>query len=408
MGAIAMVERHLEFQSPTDALFAAFRRVTSTGLLIPEIDGLRFVAILSVFVYHLAGDILRHADPAYVHSVSQADWLYQFTQKLNFGVPLFFVISGFLLALPFAQHYVRNHASVSLPRYYLRRVTRLEPPYLLALLLMFVLKVASGQSSTYLAPHLLASAFYVHNIVFAGPSLINVVAWSLEIEVQFYILAPLLAMIFRAGPTLRRIALAVACISAALFQSSLSLESALRLTLLGYVQYFLAGFLLADLYLTDSQSQRIPWDMVSLVGWPMLALLLFYPQVLPFLAPFLIAVLYLSALHGSWSKRIFAHPLLTTIGGMCYTIYLLHNYAIALLGRITEGIILSGPFMVRLGTQIVLMVPPALLIAALYFRLIEKPCMQCRIPLRGRRGVSREGARPPAQPDPRLQPDSRL
>src|SRR5215472_16211346 len=247
-----MVEPQLKPETSMASVLAAFRRVTSTGLLIPEIDGLRFVAIFAVFIYHLAGDVLRHADPAYRLATFQRDWFFGFTQKLDFGVPLFFVISGFILALPFAQHHLRNHASVSLPKYYLRRVTRLEPPYILSLVLLFALKVASGQRCASLAPHLLASGLYVHNLIFHGPSLINVVAWSLEIEVQFYILAPILAIIYCLRSTYRRIALVAACIAAAIFQYLLAVESPLRLSLLGYAQYFLAGFLLADLYLTHS------------------------------------------------------------------------------------------------------------------------------------------------------------
>jgi peptidoglycan/LPS O-acetylase OafA/YrhL len=388
-----------------NSFLAPFRRVTSTGLLIPEIDGLRFVAILAVFIYHLAGDVLRHADQPYRLAVAQNGWFFQFTQRLDFGVPLFFVISGFILALPFAQQYLKNQTSVSLPKYYLRRVTRLEPPYLLALLLLFALKVMSGQSSAYLAPHLLASAFYVHNLAFHGPSLINVVAWSLEIEVQFYVLAPVLALVFRFRSAFRRFALMGGCIAAAVFQFSVPPETASRLSLLGYLQYFLAGFLLADFYLTCLPSAKGRWDLVSLAGWPALALLLFKPQLLPFLAPFLTALLYFGALHGTWSKRIFAHPILITIGGMCYTIYLLHNYAIAALGGMTERIILSDVFLFRLCTQLVLMIPPVLLISGLYFRLIEKPCMQLRVPQWVWSGAAAAQSRTAAHREVQLQAD---
>jgi peptidoglycan/LPS O-acetylase OafA/YrhL len=405
MGTIAMVERPLQPESSSSGILAAFRRVTSTGLLIPEIDGLRFVAILSVFVYHLAGDVLRHADPAYAAAVSHGDWFFQFTQKLDFGVPLFFVISGFILALPFAKHYVANQPRVPLSKYYLRRVTRLEPPYLLSLLLLFLLKVASGQSSAYLAPHLLASSLYVHNPVFHGPSLITVVAWSLEIEIQFYILAPALAQIFRVGATLRRIALSGTCIVAAIFQSLLSPESVLHLSVLGYLQYFIAGFLLADLYLSYTPAGKSRWDTISLAGWPALALLLFFPHVLPFLAPFLVALLYFGALQGYWSRRIFANRVLSSVGGMCYTIYLLHNYTIAALGRVTESVILSDVFVFRLGTQLALMIPPVLLISALYFKLVEKPCMEFRITLRSWAKYTAP-TQAVVQPEGRLQPDS--
>ena len=53
----------------------------------------------------------------------------------NYGVQLFFVISGFVLALPFASHYLCQTRAVSLRAYFLRRLTRLEPPYVLSMLL---------------------------------------------------------------------------------------------------------------------------------------------------------------------------------------------------------------------------------------------------------------------------------
>src|SRR5207248_8852502 len=106
----------------------------------------------------------------------------------------FFVISGFILGLPFASFYRGLGPQVSLRQYFLRRLTRLEPPYILNLAVFFALKVASQQYGfRELLPHFLSSCFYLHNLVYADESLVNTVTWSLEIEVQFYVLVPLLA-----------------------------------------------------------------------------------------------------------------------------------------------------------------------------------------------------------------------
>src|SRR2546421_3270894 len=101
-----------------------------------------------------------------------------------------------------------------------------------------------GHSAHALAPHLRASAFYVHNIVYHEFSSINPVAWSLEIEVQFYILAPLLACVFLIrNKSMRR---------ATLFVIAVALSQAYKLaarfaphmpeTLLNYLPLFLMGF----------------------------------------------------------------------------------------------------------------------------------------------------------------------
>src|SRR6185436_17416816 len=113
------------------------------------------------------------------------------------GVSFFFMISGFILALPFIKEKMPGGSPVSLKKYYLRRLTRLEPPYLAALLLSFILLVlVKGQSFAGLLPHLGASSVYMHNIIYNNPSSVLGVAWSLEVEVQFYILAPFLCFIF--------------------------------------------------------------------------------------------------------------------------------------------------------------------------------------------------------------------
>jgi peptidoglycan/LPS O-acetylase OafA/YrhL len=158
-----------------------YQRITSTRRFIPEIDGLRFLAIFSVYIYHLAGDVLRHSPSGYAQSL-ESNGLFLVTQILNIGVPLFFIISGFILSLPFAEAHRNREEPMSLKKYFWRRVTRLEPPYFLCLLLFFILKIVTARGTAAdLLPNLIASLFYVHNPVFGRPSDINFVAWSLEI-----------------------------------------------------------------------------------------------------------------------------------------------------------------------------------------------------------------------------------
>ena len=57
------------------------------------------------------------------------------------GVAIFFMISGFILSLPFATlHFDKttDKKPLNLKRYYLRRLVRLEPPYLIALIIFFI------------------------------------------------------------------------------------------------------------------------------------------------------------------------------------------------------------------------------------------------------------------------------
>lgn len=370
----------LSSDRPITRFLEPYRRITSTGNFIPEIDGLRFIAIFSVYMYHLAGDVLRHSAPELSSNVT-SDPLFSLTQVLNVGVPLFFVISGFILSLPFAEAHRNLRKPVSLKNYFLRRVTRLEPPYLLCLVLFFLLKLIAAKGTFgSLLHHLLASCVYVHNPMFGRPSDINFVAWSLEIEVQFYILAPLLASAFAIQRASARRCVLLAMLLLTTATSQLVSDNArLQLSLIGYAQYFLAGFFLTELYLsrTGQRVHRPIWDLVSLTGWSLfVALLLRGGALIAWVAPGIIVILYVAAFQGLAMWRFVTNPWITTIGGMCYTIYLLHNYVIAAVGMATERLSPTGLFTIRLLVQFLLISPIVIAICALYFRYIERPCMR--------------------------------
>jgi len=130
-----------------------FRRITSQKRFIPQIDGLRFVAISSVILFHLYAS-LNH-DGTIRNASFDAVNLGILSKR---GVELFFAISGFILGVPFASHYLRGAPKISLKQYFLRRLTRLEPPYILSLLLWAgILLFVAHQSGREILPHLLAS-----------------------------------------------------------------------------------------------------------------------------------------------------------------------------------------------------------------------------------------------------------
>jgi peptidoglycan/LPS O-acetylase OafA/YrhL len=176
-----------------------FRRITTQHRFIPQIDGLRFVAIASVVFFHIYSALERGA----IHPPFVMD-----SDLSKRGVELFFAISGFILGIPFASYRLLNAPKVSLKRYFLRRLTRLEPPYFLSFPLWAAMQwVVFRRPFSDMAPHLLANCFYMHNLIFgAFPGAVNSVSWSLEVEVQFYTLVPVLSLLFCISNTrLRRV-----------------------------------------------------------------------------------------------------------------------------------------------------------------------------------------------------------
>jgi peptidoglycan/LPS O-acetylase OafA/YrhL len=359
--------------------FARFRRVTSSQSYIPEVDGLRFIAIASVFIYHLAGDVLRHSGPGYAQSLSD-NGLFAATQQLNIGVQLFFVLSGFILTTPFAGHYLCGGKAISLRKYLLRRVTRLEPPYVAVLLICLTLKLMGSRGSFQdLMPHFGASLFYLHNFIYDRPSDINIVCWSLEIEIQFYLLAPLLAfLIFRLTNTKWRYALFMAlCLSTGVAAWMVQDVSRLKLSLLAQLPYFLAGMFLADMYVARKHVINAgAADALFVISAAAFGFVVAKPANLAIAGPLLIALAYYGALNGLWIKRALAVPIISIIGGMCYSIYLLHNFIIAGAGFMTERLTASWPFTARLAAQSLLLAPLVLVVCGGFFLLIERPCMR--------------------------------
>jgi peptidoglycan/LPS O-acetylase OafA/YrhL len=364
------------------------------------LDGLRFGAILFVFLYHLSGNVVRHNPPGVAEPTA---FLYVLTQQLNIGVPLFFAISGMILGLPFARYWLLGGPKISLKRYFLRRVTRLEPPYIAALLLLFALKYFGRRGTVEeMVPHLGASLAYLHNVIYRELSSINPVAWSLEVEVQFYILAPVLAIAFAIRVAwLRRAVVGAAILLAALLAPWTDMNVSrgataswmAHLSLLGNIQYFLTGFLLADFYLLlpTVQYRNKIWDVVSVIGWPLLVVLLVeYTAVVYVALPGIILLLYVAAFYGSVSSRVLASLWIASTGGMCYSIYLLHNYAIAAFGFVTERIGQTLSFEARFVIQLILLTPIVLAISIVFYCVIEQPCMRADWPLRLKEFVARK------------------
>ncbi len=364
---------------------AHISRETSSGRFIPEMDGLRFAAVAMVILYHLNGYLIAKS-PLYRAAPPTSDWLGQAALVGLHGVELFFVISGFILGLPFAAHYIKGAAPVNLRKYYLRRLTRLEPPYFVALLLLFILGMAVvGAPSTSFYPHLAASLFYLHSLIYGTFSPAMGVAWSLEIEVQFYLLVPLLTLLFTIGNRMLRRATIVMLILAAQSGQALFLHDTLHhyprasLSILAYVQFFLAGFLLADVFLDswgEAPRRNLAWDLVALAAWPLLFVILHSRVLTLWLFPGWIFLLYCAAFRGRLANRIFSNRWITAIGGMCYSIYLLHYEVISAVGRVTRRLGESDPYWIYLSVQFAIVGSAIVAICGTYFVIIEKPCMR--------------------------------
>lgn len=154
-------------------------RVIQHGKFIPELDGLRFIAIISVLFFHASGRMLNRFE-------LERNWISEFFGTGFFGVEIFFAISGFILTHQFLRAKQFKYSS-----YLVRRIKRIEPPFVLAIVLQtaLLLLINRDRMEEYLSSFVNVIT-YTSNIF--KNNTINGVTWSLEVEVQFYLLLPLL------------------------------------------------------------------------------------------------------------------------------------------------------------------------------------------------------------------------
>lgn len=349
------------------------RRVTSSETYLPFMDGIRFFLVFSVVLGHFVDFYEVHTWP-----VRQEKFYQNLHLDSAFGLPdncilVFFVISGFILGLPFARSLLSNSAYPDLKKFYLRRITRLGPPYLLVLTGLFFLNVFVIHRDTFqnTFPHFLASFFYLHNIIFESYPTLNFVFWTLEIEMQFYLIAPLFACVFKIEKIKRRVLL----VALVFFLGWLNTwYKPPFISIYNYAHYFLAGFLALDLFLHNTLKKSYVFDVICIS----LVLLIYtgvfkYGIASTFMMVFLI---YLSPLSVLWEKLLTA-KWITVTGGMCYSIYMLHQPLMAVfLNRFmgNEMIVNSvwGDFVLRLIVVLLLVTG----VSTLFFVLVERPCMK--------------------------------
>ena len=370
-------------QSDKNLFSLTFSRRTTSNFLIPEIDGLRFIAIFLVLTSHTWGNWPKYSGNDYSGLILSPfeDFMAAALLQGKLGVFLFFAVSGFILALPWLTYLTQEGRRVDVGRYFLRRLTRLEPPYVICMTGYFLALCWLGNLNfSDDLGHLFASLTYTHNLIYGTHSPIYPAAWSLEIEFQFYVLAPLIyPMLFSLPKVARRLGMgAIIFICASLPAAIPDLPD----TILYYAHYFITGALLADIYVTDelfSDRRRLEFDLLAVIGFGMLLFTfdkLDTSQTAQIGYAFAIGFLFLGAFNGRLFRAFLTMPVIYLIGGMCYSIYLLHGRVITgIYFYVLEGITLTGGFIYDHLILNATMIPISIFVAAVFFLLIERPSM---------------------------------
>jgi len=159
-------------------------------------DGVRALACLAVIVFHCVQRL-------YPYQLSDAAQEVQaFILVWDVGVSVFFVLSGFLLSIPFWRAYLEGGSLPSLREYVRRRAARIVPGYYAALGVSALLALLFVRRLEYFWPRLLTGLTFTsgfHYKTLFPDHGIDSPLWSISFEVCCYALLPLfMALLFRA------------------------------------------------------------------------------------------------------------------------------------------------------------------------------------------------------------------
>jgi len=373
----------------------------------PLADGLRAIAALAVLGTHaflMAG------------ALTSDSLVGRYTMRLEVGVTIFFVLSGFLLYRPFLAAELDGAPPIRARDFARRRVLRIVPAYWIALTLLAVypglIGVFTGEWWRY----------YFFLQVYGGgevPLQGLAAAWTLCVEATFYAALPLHAWTMRRfgrGRDRRaRVRLELTALlmlgTASVIARAISLASGgsvVELSLIGTFAWFALGMAMAVISVGPAPAaptafvSRHPgacWAAAGVV-YVVMCLLLRVPEGAPLrytesqwmvqhvlsavVAVLLVAPAVFGHREGGWPRRVMAWPVLAWLGLVSYGIYLWQGGVVLEAWR--QGArdwVPGAPFLVM--TLVTLAGTVA--IAALSYYLVERPAMRWKHRVRSPRAT---------------------
>jgi peptidoglycan/LPS O-acetylase OafA/YrhL len=378
---------------------------------VAGIDGLRGIAVGWVLLFHWL--VLREGrhDDALVDLVKSSAVLERAVRNGYLGVDLFFLITGFLLVLPWFKHAAEGRGAPSAREFYRRRVLRIVPAFYVQLgfLFLIVVPLVHGigywrQDLYFLAGNLVAHLGFLHyTSPLTSASLgLNGALWTLALEAQYYLLLPLLAPLFVRRPlTAAALMVAAALLwheraangMQALVDWNLWLGRKWQLTepvirhflltqLPGYLAHFAAGILAGRAWLLSRDSPSAPGrtlgSSVVLIAALAALHLVYASGTTPLGAATWLATPLLMGLgiwasvsrRLGWAQRVLGFAPLAFLGRVSYSLYLYHLPMLILFNLYLPG----APPLLAFPLYLAAVLP----LAWVSWRYVEMPFMNLR------------------------------
>lgn len=374
------------------------------SVYLSALDGIRAIALVLIFIFHNWQQSWIDFD------IRIGDFYFPLGNLQRYGflaVEIFFVLSGFCLFYPIARHMMEGAKDFHWKDFYIKRLRRILPAYLLVILAIFVFPVLSGNMNPVVSPeqyfkNLLANLTFTQNFYTPAEGAFSSTAWTLTIEVQFYLLVPLIVRFFKKHPWAT---CGVLCVigwcSRFWFMTGPTYTMADKLFPISYFDVFAAGMLAAYLlvYLRthyDKEKLRIYMTAISLFCIPLIWQFFMwlgtarvpdadtsaYWQTM-FRFPFAVVTglwIVSTCMASGWlSKRVYGNKLMVYLSTISYSFFLWHQNIHIMLKRLNlAGASTPRPMDDRPAMQIyiLLSIVFSLAIATLSTYLIERPIVK--------------------------------
>jgi peptidoglycan/LPS O-acetylase OafA/YrhL len=336
---------------------------------IKAITGLRGVGAVWVFLYHL---FLAESFPVLNQGM--------------LGVPLFFVLSGFILFFVHDQDFCNLPNCKSIKNFFALRIARIYPLHLFTLsLLLMLVNTLPGfiehyNDQKFSLPNLFATSLLVqtwgigHIPYFKDASSAwNVPAWSLSAEMAYYFTFPWLAyLISKVKHRGLSVFLGIVIATLAVTVYGLLLgnenETYTRSLICGWFA-FMFGM---SLYNLSKFELQLPTWIIELCGTTLIVLKISIPEVNTGL--FVLGVgawIFAFLRKDSYLSRLFSWSLIYWAGKISFSLYIIHWPLVQLLNYLDYHLHLSGPTW-HYATHITA-IPLTMLLAYLTYLKIELP-----------------------------------
>jgi len=351
----------------------------------PELDGLRFIAFLLVFI-HNAPYIESSKGWALLHDYG---WI---------GVDLFFCLSAFLITKLLDIEHERE-GKINIASFYMRRILRIWPLYFFYIILIILFPVLLQRNNNYEFMQIAGLATFTFNFVYAYlfPIVITLFIhlWTISFEEQFYLVIPWsIRGITRVVPKTRMGILTIIFL----------LASAIRAIFI-YLQFkhpaiyilpfarfeALLGGMAIGLGLFDNLFHNIKSWILFLLGVALNSAIFALPKIYEINWYLMLSYLFVGAgmslilfsvtrKESSLLRNLLSNPPTVYLGKISYGLYVFHLISIRLANQIYDKILSTNHTGLADRTVLVfitgLMI--TIIISILSYNLIEKPFLRLK------------------------------